>query len=221
MGAMVEAQRFAGDEFALSSPCERVVGELLGWGPANDATLDGRLPWVAKWAAQDGLELDQEKTWGLISPGHWMMGREHVTLLDPAELGLSESDAREAFNAISPLFHEDGWDLVWGTPTRWYASHPSLEGLPTASLDRVVGRNPDVWLNDHPQARRIRRIQAEVQMMLYQHPLHERRTEQGLPPLNSFWLSGCGRVDVNVSLPANCVLVDALQSPLQADDMDR
>mgnify|MGYP000988195496 CR=1 FL=1 len=88
----------------------------------------------------------------------------------------------------------------WGAPSRWYVAHPGLEGLRTASLDRVAGRNVDPWLVQREAAVERdathapwRRLQAEVQMLLHGHPLNAEREAQGLLPVNSFWLSGCGR----------------------------
>ena len=94
--------------------------------------------------------------------------------------------------AVHPLFESEGWALVYGAPTRWYVAHESLGELPTASPDRVIGRNVDLWMPDHPQARLVRRLQQEVQMLLYTHPSTDRRIAAGLTPVNTFWLSGCG-----------------------------
>jgi hypothetical protein len=211
---MREGVRIGGDEYALSMPHERVLAAAMGWPDA-----DGLLPWGPWWAAQDGVQLTQGITWALLSPGHWLMGRDHLTLLDPATLALTEAESRDLFQAVRGLFESDGWTLIWGAPTRWYAAHPSLEGLPTASLDRVIGRNPDVWLTGHPQARMIRRLQSEVQMLLYQHPLNDARESAGLATVNSFWLSGCGPVPDRLELPADVRVVEDLRAPLLADDM--
>ena len=81
---------------------------------------------------------------------------------------------------------------------RWYVSHPSLAGLPCASVDRVIGRNVDLWLRTDaaggtdPRLRLLRRLQNEVQMLLFTHPINEQREDRGVLPVNSFWLSGCG-----------------------------
>ncbi|MEY4767110.1 MAG: hypothetical protein RI907_3783 [Pseudomonadota bacterium] len=201
------------DEYALHLPHERVLAQAMGW-PAG---ADGTLPWASWWAAQDGLALPPGETWALLSPGHWLMGRDHLTLIDPAQLQLTEGESRALFDAVAPFFESDGWTLRFGAPSRWYATHPTLTGLPTASLDRVIGRNPDVWLTDHPQARVLRRLQAEAQMLWYQHPLHDERQSRGLLPVNSFWVSGCGVVREPAPLQAT-VLTD-LRAPLLADDM--
>lgn len=223
LGALQVSQRLEGDEYALSMPHERVLAAEMGWqGAAADAAsadADGLQPWAAWWAAQDGVQLDPAQCWGLLSPGHWLMGRDHLTLLDPASLGLSEDESRTLLEAVRPLFEEDGWTLQWGAAQRWYAAHPSLQGLPTASLDRVIGRNPDLWLTEHPQARMVRRLQSEVQMLLYQHPLNEAREAADLATVNSFWLSGCGQPPASSALPAHVQLVNDLRAPLLADDM--
>jgi len=215
LAEMREVRRLEGDEYALTMPHERVLAADMAWPDA----ADGLLPWARWWAAQDGVTLDPALTWGLLSPGHWLMGRDHLTLLDPATLGLNDDDSRALFDAVRPLFDSDGWTLAWGAASRWYAAHPSLEGLPTASLDRVIGRNPDVWLTDHPQARLVRRLQSEVQMLLYQHPINDAREQAGLATVNSFWLSGCGQTPPRTSQPAGTTLISALRAPLLADDM--
>lgn len=213
--------RLAGDEYALAMPHERVLASELGW-----TEPDGLQPWGAWWAAQDGLTLPADRCWALLSPGHWLMGRDHLTLLDPAGLGLSDDESRALLETLRPFFEEDGWTLQWGAATRWYASHPDLDGLSTASLERVIGRNPDLWLAEdpdgHPLARKLRRLQAEAQMLLYNHPLNERRGEAGLATVNSFWASGCGRPPATpaaLKLPAHLRVIDDLRAPLLADDM--
>ncbi len=218
LAVLTQQQRFEADEYALSMPHERVLAAELGWADLSPAH-DGLLPWSAWWATQDGLQLDPALCWATLSVGHWLMGREQLTLLDPTELRLSDADSRTCLEAVRSLFEEEGWTLLWGSATRWYAAHPSLQGLPTASLDRVIGRNPDVWLTDHPQARRLRRLQSEVQMSLYQHPLNDAREAAGQPTVNSFWLSGGGRPPAALTWPDTTVVCDALRAPLLATDM--
>lgn len=174
------------DERSLSPPHERALALALGLQGAS-----GQLPWAARQAQADGVDTG-ELAWGLLSPTHWHLGTEQVSLMDPASLMLDDTASRAFFNAVQPLFSSEGFALHYGAPQRWYAAHESLGRLATASLDRVIGRNVDAWLGSAPAVRRIRRLQSEVQMLLYTHPLNEQREQQGLLPVNSFWLSGCG-----------------------------
>ena len=70
---------------------------------------------------------------------------------------------------MQPLFAEVGFELHWGAPQRWYLVHDSLADWPTASLDRVIGRNIDPWITDAPtqRAHLWPRLQSETQMLLH------------------------------------------------------
>lgn len=183
----------SGDEYQQATPHERFLAQAWQW-PKNQSLEAGSacMPWAAWQALEDGLPVVEGQAWGLLSPCHWLVGREHLTVLAPEALSLTADESRAFFDAVRPLFESEGWQLLWGAPTRWYARHDSLAEMPTASLDRVVGRNPDVWMPNHPRVRLIRRLQSEVQMMLYQHPLNEAREHRGVLTVNSFWLSGTG-----------------------------
>jgi hypothetical protein len=103
--------------------------------------------------------------------------------------------------------------LLWGAPLRWYASHSSLATMRTASLDRVIGRSVDRWL---PDDRAVRRLQNEVQMLLYTHPANIEREAGGTMTVNSFWLSGCGVLQRDAKY--NVQVDDRLSAPALAED---
>jgi hypothetical protein len=211
LSAMPPVAAFGTDEYSLSTPHERALAEAWGWHGG-----DGGLPFAAHAAAADGIPVG-DQAWGLLTPVHWHVGRDHVSLADPAELKLSEEESRRFLDAIRHLFESEGWTLAYGAATRWYAAHDTLAGLPCASLDRVIGRNVDLWLESQPQARLLRRLQNEVQMLLYNHPLNDEREARGELPLNSFWLSGCGRAQPAAAAPGLHV-DDSLRAPLLSGD---
>lgn len=207
--AQAEAtQRDDGDEWALAPPHERAFARALGWA-------DGPAPWAAHQAAADGIEVG-ECPWGLLTPVHWRVGTDAVHLADPRVLALDAAASRTLFDAVRPLFESEGFLLAWGAPLRWYASHPMFADLPTASLDRVIGRNVDRWLPGQREARLVRRLQNEVQMLLHTHAVNEAREATGLAPVNSFWLSGCGAARAEAAHDA--VLDERLAQPALAED---
>lgn len=214
LALLVPEGRDDGDEWSLSPPHERAQAQAFGWTGA-----DGMLPWAARSAEADGLAAGEDaaaSVWGLLTPAHWHLGTDQVSLLDPAGLMLDDTASRTLFAAVHDLFTDEGYRLHYGTASRWYAVHDSLAALPTASLDRVIGRNVDRWLGKDPAARRIRRLQSEVQMRLYTHPLNDDRIANGLLPVNSFWLSGCGAAQ---PVAHNDVQVDdRLRAPALAED---
>jgi len=179
------------DAYTLSTPHERAIGRCLGWTAA-----DGLLPLAAHEAQR--LQLVQPSdppAWGRLTPVHYRVGAEQVTLPDPAELHLDEAASRALFTLVEPLFSSEGYRLHWVAPLHWLAAHAGLATLATASLDRVIGRGIDPWvptLAQGVEARRWRRLQNEVQMLLHQHPINNAREDAGQPPVNTLWLSATG-----------------------------
>ncbi len=176
----------------LSPPHERAWALAAGW-PAQD----GCLPWAARAAAERGLAAsDATDGWAFINLCNWHVSNGQVTLGDPAYLHIDEATDAKLFQAMQSFFAEDGIALHPYKPGQWLAQSPLLTDLPTASLDRVIGRNIDPWLvGSHvaadalsPAAKLLRRLQNEMQMLLYTHPVNEGR---GLT-INSFWVHGTG-----------------------------
>ena len=198
------------DEWSFSPPHERALAQALGLHGG-----DGLLPWAARLAQADGIAAEA-LAWGLLTPAHWHLGTDQVSLLDPAALTLDDATSRAFFSAVQPLFTSEGFAMHYGAPQRWYLAHESLATLATASLDRVIGRNVDAWLGTAPAAQRLRRLQSEVQMLLYTHSLNDERAARGLLPVNSFWLSGCGVAQPETGTPP--VADERLRGPALADD---
>ena len=175
--------------FSLSTPHERVLAKALGL-PGCEAMPDGLIPWAAWQAGQNpSLQDTTGKAWAFITPCHWAMGREHATLTDPAALALTALDAQTLLQAMQPYFETEGITLHSAAPDRWLAEGEIFRNLPTASLDRVMGRNVDAWL---PASKKIKLLQNEMQMLLYTHAFNDERSARRLQTVNSFWLSGTG-----------------------------
>ena len=199
-----------GDDFSLSPPHERALASAYGWTGAA-----GALPFAAWSARRDGIDTG-DLAWGLLTPAHWHVGRDHITLLDPDSLALNEQESRGLLDAVRELFESEGFLVAFGATQRWYVAHESLTHLPCASIDRVIGRNVDIWLPSGPQARLIRRLQSEVQMLLYRTPLNDERLTRGQLEVNSFWLSGCGHYQA--CSDAEVHVLDSLRAPALQQD---
>jgi hypothetical protein len=199
----------------LSPPHERAWAQAIGWSAG-----DGALPWAARAAAKLGLVAMPAKAgagheahetqearasfsptpsqtgWAFITLCNWHVSNGQVTLGDPAYLQIDDATDATLFKAMQSFFAEDGIALHPYKPGQWLAQSPLLADLPTASLERVIGRNIDPWLvGSHvaadalsPAAKLLRRLQNEMQMLLYTHPVNEGRSLT----INSFWVHGTG-----------------------------
>jgi hypothetical protein len=177
------------------------------------------VPLAAARARAAGLPGADEPGWALVTPTHWSLGTEQVSLFDPLQLGLDEAASRAFHAVVGELFTSEGYAWHWQAPTVWLCRHPELAALPTASLDRVIGRNIDRWLTADTGARRLRRLQNEAQMLLHGHALNEAREARGALPLNSLWVSGTGELPAGAALPGTAARCsEALRPAALADD---
>lgn len=197
---------------SLSLPHEHAQAQALGW-----PVVDGLLPWAAQAACDAGWAVPGDgSAWGIVSLCHWQVSHGLATLTDPDALVLSEVEDQTLFDAMQPFFAEDGLRLHRWRVGHWLVSAPALAQLPTAALARVIGEDVDAWLvgGDAPDAtaRVWRRLQNEMQMLLYTHPVNERRMAHNELPVNSFWVSGAGILPTEV--PVLPEAEDALQPHL-------
>ncbi|NMM05968.1 hypothetical protein [Polaromonas sp.] len=213
-----------GDAHTLSPPHERALARAQGL--LGDAGVDGLIPWAASDAAKH-LQADGQLAWAWITPCHWAMGRGHATLSDPAALALREDESRALLTAMQPYFESDGitlHDVDAPGPQRWLAEGELFRSLPTASLDRVLGRNVDAWLPGAKSvgAKKITLLQNEMQMLLYTHPLNDERAARRELPVNSIWISGTGALptDYAPAAKANINVTRSLAQAVFADDWD-
>jgi hypothetical protein len=177
------------EDLALHMPHERLLAEALGW--AQDSAA---LPWAAWHSAQQGQPSAKPQAW--MTPCHWQVGMDQVVMLDPASLFLSDDESQQLLQAMQPFLQEDGLQVTWHSALAWHAQGDMLAEMPTASLDRVIGQNVKPWMPDSPSAhhaaRPLQRLQSEMQMLLYNHPVNDAREARRQHTVNAFWLHGAG-----------------------------
>ena len=220
--------RDSGDEDAPDLPHERALARAVGL-PATDS---GALPWAAWHVLQSGFAgghgasngsastTPASAAWAFFTPCHWQIRTDHVTLDDPAALQLDEAASRELLAVMAPWFVEDGITLHYDQPTRWLAQGALLADLATASLERVLHRDLRLWLPDPQRAAQLHRLQSEMQMLLYTHPLNDAREARGLPTVNAFWLHGAGRLQASAApvSDAKITVHSELRTPALQED---
>jgi hypothetical protein len=215
---MAVASTDTADEYTLSPPHERAAAQQLGlW------TQDGCTPWAAhELAGSKAYGYQTGQAWAVITPCFWHVGVDQIQMLQPESLQLSEADSRAVLEAVRPYFAEDGIALHYSSPTRWFAQSPLFEDLATASLDRVVGRNVNAWMSEGPRAAPLRRLQNEMQMLLYTHPVNDLRQAAGQLAVNSFWVSGAGSLSAHAAAhgASSFTVLDTLRTPALHENWD-
>jgi hypothetical protein len=208
LARLVPGEADRDEETSLSMPHERVLARACGLPAA-----DGLIPWAAWEVARS--RGTGPTAWAHITPCHWRVGQDHVAMGHPGNLQLAERESQALLAAMRPYFEEDGIALEYRAPTLWLAQGEVFRNLPTASLDRVTGRAIDPWIPRSPEAGPVRRLQQEMQMLLYTHEVNEQRERAGLLPVNSFWVSGTGALPPAApqAMPPGLETTQALREP--------
>jgi hypothetical protein len=156
---------------------------------AAPVSQDALMPHESCFSAW-GLSPQWDET-ACITPCHWQVGMNEVIMLNPLEIGLTEAESRALLEAFQPYLAEDGLQASYESPLLWRAKSALFKDLPLASLDRVIGNNVNAWMpkaTHGSPSRQLQRLQSEMQMLLYQHPVNDLRSQQGKWTVNSFWV---------------------------------
>lgn len=156
---------------------------------AGVQTLGGWAQWCG---AADGLPACAPGQRLCVTPVHLAAQRDQLVLHPPAAIKLDAVDASAYLNMLNQHFKDDGVVFHAPTPTRWYVDFPRVMAVETHPPFVVAGHSIDGFLPRGADARLLARWLTEIQMLLYQHPLHDAHNDAGRVPVNSVWWWGEG-----------------------------
>ncbi|WNC91131.1 regulator [Paraburkholderia sp. FT54] len=189
-------ERVIGEDFQRTLPHERWVARQFGALPSGAAAAD-EAPLAPYMLRADGGE-PGNATWACVQPVHVRIAHDHLVLIDPASLDLSDEDAGALLAVARPLIEELGVRIEAPRPARWYLSGDGFGTLAGASPLRASGRNIEIWLpheaHSGERSRAWMKLQNEVQMAWFEHPVNEAREARGLPAVNSIWFHAQGAI---------------------------
>jgi hypothetical protein len=135
-----------------------------------------------------GYGLDPgDGTWFIVNPAHIQIAHSHLMMGDTRRLDLREDEARGLFDSARACCEDAGHALLYGAPDTWFLRADTWDGIQTASPDAAVGMNLTDWVPAGQQARAFRKLQNEVQVSWYTHPVNAAREARGQAPINSIW----------------------------------
>jgi hypothetical protein len=161
----------------------------------------GHIPWAAFETGTVGTPC------AFIKLCHLQVGADHILLLPPEDLGVDAETSQALLSAMAPYFLEDGITLqpYGAAPGTWLATGEPFRNLRTVSTDQLAGRRLTRSMLESAggSAAVLRRLQNEMQMLLYTHPVNEARQQQRLLPINSFWVAGAGVLGTKVPIASD------------------
>lgn len=145
--------------------------------------------------------------WLCLDPVQLRVAREGIALADPAGLELTADEAAALSATVAPLFADWG-RLAASAPGRWELQLARPLALATRPLSDCIDRPVDVGLPGGTDGREWRRLIAEAQTLLHDHPVNRLRDSQGRPTANSLWPWGAGALPQKVATEFTAVLSD-------------
>ncbi|PLZ02759.1 regulator [Burkholderia sp. WAC0059] len=201
-------EQVIGEDFQRTLPHERWVARRFGAVAGSAADEAPLAPYMLR---ADGGE-PGDATWACVQPVHVHVAHDHLVLIDPAALALDDADAAALFALARPLIGELGVRVEAPAPQRWYLSSNAFGSLAGAAPLRASGRNIEIWLpheaHTGERSRLWMRLQNEVQMAWFEHPVNAAREARGLPAVNSIWFHAQGAARP-VTSPFSRVFSDA------------
>lgn len=191
------ASRLPFDQYNAVLPHEAWLAQRLGLSES------GKPAFAA--SVMRGFGLDPvDGTWFLAHPAHVQIARSHLTVSDLRGLHLSDQHARALFEIAKPFFEATGKTLLYGDASTWFMRADDWADLHTSSPDAAIGLNLTDWLPSGPSSVQYRKLQNEIQMLWFEHPVNNEREAAGLPAINSFW--PWAAAPARAALPASLAL---------------
>ncbi len=178
-------------------------GEAIAAGPADvEAAIDEAFPRsdgsalpVAALLRRHLADDAGEHLWLGADPAWIQPDMNGARLLACQQLSLELGEAKALGRLLQPLFAEQGIELHIDDPRYWQLKlPPGFECPDMVAPSQAMGADVLAFLPAGPQGRRWRILFNDVQTVLHAAGLNPGRVARGLPPVNSLWFWGGGRL---------------------------
>ncbi len=144
-------------------------------------------------ARERGADLGAGHTWCLAQPVHLAAGLDHLRLAPLAAATLTAGEADELAASIRAHFGDDEIAVAPCADDVWLLRFARVIDSTTQPPELAVGHNVHDFMPAGPDGARVRSLMNEIQMLLHEHPVNERRARAGKLPVNAWWLWGFGK----------------------------
>jgi hypothetical protein len=152
---------------------------------------------AAAWPARLAVGAAPGQVW-LATPVHYFAGLDSVHLHPAGLLRLDSAQQQRLVDDFAQVFAGSTWELRALGQRELLLSGPAIEAS-GADPAYFAGSDPTAGLPRGEGAGTLRRLGAEMEMWLYEHPVNAERARRGELPVTTFWLWGAGP---NSTVPA-------------------
>ena len=149
---------------------------------------------AAAWPAQPAQAPRPGQVW-LATPVHYFAGLDSVHLHPAGLLRLDHAEQQRLVADFARVFAGSPWELRALGQRELLLSGPGIEAS-AADPAYFAGSDPTPGLPRGEGAGTLRRLGAEMEMWLYEHPLNRERAGRGELPVTTFWLWGADPIAI-------------------------
>ncbi len=147
-------------------------------------------------------------TWAAAAPVHLLTALDHLRLAAPVPVPLEPGESADLVKDLNVELAHRGFLLEDVAGRGWLCRCPDDLDCRAVEPALAVGGNLRELMPSGRDASRVRAWTNEAQMVLHEHPVNVRRSDRGLPAVNSVWLWGFGRAGAAQSAPEGVLLTD-------------
>jgi hypothetical protein len=142
-----------------------------------------------------GLEIGSND-WLHAEAIHLAAGLNDVTLVPLlGELAMSTEERAAIAPTLSQHLSESKIGFHLTRANEWLIESQDAWKVRTVATEFAINHDWNAALPQGEDAGQIRRLMTEMQMLLHDHPVNQRRAARGIPTVNSLWFWGNGRVE--------------------------
>lgn len=134
--------------------------------------------------------ITEDKAVWLAELVHIAPSRDGAALIPSSALEISEQESMELLTSSREWFADTGFNAEFDTAQRWKLHVPDDFNPSTTSTALVSQSMVNDWWEQDIHTRPWRRLVNEFQMLWFNHPVNQARTQAGKLPINSLWLLG-------------------------------
>jgi hypothetical protein len=135
--------------------------------------------------------------WMFATPVNMQLGRDSYFLTDPASTLISNEQSMALIESLNTHFAGLGFYFYLAEDI-WFLGLDKDPDITTTHIELVKNQDIGPYLAQGEGTLQWNKLQNEIQMLLFSHPVNQMREAQGLPVINSLWCYGLGSVKQSV-----------------------
>lgn len=130
--------------------------------------------------------------WMFATPVNMQLGRDSYFLSDPAIVAISQEESISLIDSLNIHFAEADCSFYLVGDV-WLMGLDTDPMIRTTHIKRVMNQDVANHLPLGEGALLWNKLQNEIQMLLYNHPVNRVRDSKGIPMINSLWCYGLSK----------------------------